>query len=64
MNKSITVTPKNLPKKDFRKDGHCTAKVPEEKGCLYFKPVFNGIRELALCNHQNMGRVCEHKEIK
>ena len=64
MNKSITVTPKNLPKKDFRKDGHCTAKVPEEKDCAHFKPVFNGIRELALCNHQNMGRVCEHKEIK
>ena len=61
MNKSITVTPKNLPKKDFRKDGHCTAKVSEEKNCAHFKPVFNGIRELALCVNQNMGRVCEVK---
>ena len=57
MNKSI-----NLPKKDYRKDGHCTAKVPEEKDCAHFKPVHNGIRELTLCLNQNMGRVCEVKK--
>jgi len=64
MNKSITVTPNISPKKDYRKDGHCTAKVPEEKGCLHFVPVHNGIREMALCLNQNMGRVCEWREAK
>lgn len=51
-----------VTKKDYRKDGHCTAKAPEEKGCLHFVPVHNGIREMALCLNQNMGRVCEVKK--
>lgn len=49
-------------KQDYRKDGHCTAKAPEEKGCLHFVPVHNGIRKLELCVNQNMGRVCEVKK--
>ncbi len=51
-----------VTKKDYRKDGHCTAKASEEKDCLGFTPVHNGIREMALCLNQNMGKVCEAKK--